>query len=277
MHWLKTYLKKENLHHAYLLEGGREDVEELVDFLNIEKIIEKNSSDLSISSHDSLLVEDSWNLRRAQSENPSVGDKKVFVISAEIFTDEAQNALLKILEEPSGSSVFFLIARHPNRLFKTVLSRVIYLKKPDGSDSKNLAEGLPAQSGEKFLMMSIADRMDYVGKLVKKYKVKGNDNDEIEEENNLSDENESLDAKSAKRRASHELKNATNLLLNGIEHALSQNLVVQLPNNTSQDLAQKEITDFIPQLWKSRDYLFDQGSSAKMILENIALTAPLTK
>lgn len=273
MHWLKQYINTCNLHHAYLLEGGREDVEDLVDFLNIENIIEKNSPDLSVSSHDSLLVEDSWNLRRAQSENPSVGDKKVFVISAEIFTDEAQNALLKILEEPSGSSVFFLIARHPDRLFKTVLSRVIYLKKPDGSDSKNLAEG------EKFLMMSIADRMDYVGKLVKKYKPASSADEakDDDEETTSESDTEGLDAKSAKRRASHELKNATNLLLNGIEHALSQNLVVQLPNNTSQDLAQKEIIDFIPQLWKSRDYLFDQGSSAKMILEHIALTAPLTK
>ncbi len=259
MHWLKQYINTDNLHHAYLLEGGREDVEELVDFLNEENIISKNSPDLSIASHDTFLVEDSWNLRSAQNENPSMGDKKVFVISAEIFTGEAQNALLKILEEPPTDTV---VARHPDRLFKTVLSRVIYLKKPDGSDPKNLAEG------EKFLLMSIADRMDYVTKLVKKYKTKGSDSDEIEEESNLSDSvDEGLDAKSAKRRASHELKNATNLLLNGIEHALSERVRVR------QGLT-REISDFIPELWKSRDYLFDQGSSAKMILENIALSAP---
>src|SRR3989338_1348819 len=171
MNWLKQYIKKENLHHAYLLEGEREDVEDLVFFLQEEGIVGKNDPDLSVSSYDSFLVEDSWNLRRAQSENPSVGEKKVFIISAEIFTGDAQNALLKILEEPSVSSIFFIIARHPDRLFTTVLSRMVYLKKPDGSDHKNLAEG------EKFLLMSVADRMDYVGKLVKKYKVKGGDSE----------------------------------------------------------------------------------------------------
>ena len=263
MHWLKNYLQLENLHHAYLLEGGREDVEDLVAFLQDEGIVGKNDPDLSIASHDSFLVEDSWNLRKAQNENPSVGERKVFIISAETFTGEAQNALLKILEEPSGSSIFFVLVRHPDRLFKTVLSRMVYLKKPDGSDPKNLAEG------EKFLLMSVADRMDYVAKLIKKYKVKGGDGDESGADDDLSDSVDELDAKSAKRRASHELKNATNLLLNGIEHALSQNLVARPPS--------KEISDFIPQLWKSRDYLFDQGSSAKMILEHIALTAPQTK
>ena len=40
------------------------------------------------------------------------------------MTDEAQNYLLKILEEPSKNSYIFLISSRPYRLKKTILSRV---------------------------------------------------------------------------------------------------------------------------------------------------------
>ena len=44
------------------------------------------------------------------------------------MTFEAQNALLKVLEEPPKSSLIILISDKPSLLFKTVLSRCKALK-----------------------------------------------------------------------------------------------------------------------------------------------------
>ncbi|MCM8799251.1 MAG: DNA polymerase III subunit delta' [Candidatus Omnitrophica bacterium] len=50
--------------------------------------------------------------------------KKFFIIDdAETLTIEAANAFLKILEEPSGDSLFILVSSKPNLLPSTVLSR----------------------------------------------------------------------------------------------------------------------------------------------------------
>lgn len=51
---------------------------------------------------------------------------KVIVIEeAENLTDQAQNALLKILEEPPASAVIILEARDKTRILPTILSRVV--------------------------------------------------------------------------------------------------------------------------------------------------------
>jgi len=57
------------------------------------------------------------------------GRTKVFIIdNAHKMTAEAQNALLKILEEPAKDSLIILVTDKPNLLFKTVLSRCKVLK-----------------------------------------------------------------------------------------------------------------------------------------------------
>ena len=46
------------------------------------------------------------------------------VIFSQRYSVEAQNALLKILEDPPHTTRFVLVAPHPNRLLPTVLSRL---------------------------------------------------------------------------------------------------------------------------------------------------------
>ena len=53
------------------------------------------------------------------------GSRKAVVIDdAQNLTEEAQNALLKVLEEPSPSTVLILVTAHPQRLLATITSRV---------------------------------------------------------------------------------------------------------------------------------------------------------
>lgn len=54
---------------------------------------------------------------------------KIAVIDmADLMTHEAQNALLKILEEPKGDKIIFLISSNVGNLLETILSRVYPIK-----------------------------------------------------------------------------------------------------------------------------------------------------
>ena len=59
-------------------------------------------------------------------QKPIVSDKKVFIINQEEkMTEEAQNSLLKTLEEPPEYMVIILITSNENKLLNTVKSRCI--------------------------------------------------------------------------------------------------------------------------------------------------------
>lgn len=58
-----------------------------------------------------------------------VGPHKFIVIDdAHSMTVEAQNALLKVLEEPSASSILILVTAHPETLLPTIVSRCQEIK-----------------------------------------------------------------------------------------------------------------------------------------------------
>lgn len=60
---------------------------------------------------------------------PTELEKKIYIIAgAERMTVQAQNALLKILEEPPASVVFFLLCESRNALLPTIRSRVQSLR-----------------------------------------------------------------------------------------------------------------------------------------------------
>ncbi|MFA5142791.1 MAG: DNA polymerase III subunit delta' [Candidatus Omnitrophota bacterium] len=63
-------------------------------------------------------------LEREVGLKPYEGRRKVYILdSADAMTQEAQNALLKTLEEPPSESVLILITESPASLFPTIQSR----------------------------------------------------------------------------------------------------------------------------------------------------------
>ena len=54
----------------------------------------------------------------------SFGERKIAVISASSFTTEAQNALLKLFEEPPQNTYFFVILENASSVLPTLLSRM---------------------------------------------------------------------------------------------------------------------------------------------------------
>ena len=58
------------------------------------------------------------------SEKPIVSEKKVYIINnADLMTVEAQNCLLKTLEEPPEYAIIILVLSNENRLLNTIKSR----------------------------------------------------------------------------------------------------------------------------------------------------------
>jgi DNA polymerase III delta prime subunit len=55
---------------------------------------------------------------------PLVGTKRVFLLAYSSFTEEAQNALLKLLEEPPTTARFYVITERADVLLPTLRSRL---------------------------------------------------------------------------------------------------------------------------------------------------------
>lgn len=71
-----------------------------------------------------IAIDDIRNLKQGLMLQPYEGGRKVVVISqAERMTEEAANAFLKILEEPSPTTVFILLSSRPHALLPTIASR----------------------------------------------------------------------------------------------------------------------------------------------------------
>lgn len=67
---------------------------------------------------------------------PLDGNHKVYVIlDAQLMTNQAQNALLKVLEEPPNYAIFILITDDETRILETVRSRVTKLQMKPLADS----------------------------------------------------------------------------------------------------------------------------------------------
>jgi DNA polymerase-3 subunit delta' len=139
--------KTGTLAHAYLFSGqemiGKKTFAlELIGLVNgnsgtdsgSETIINADLLLIDASSSESGQVIAIEEIRRARSFvslSPIVGPYKFVVINdAHLMTTEAQNALLKVLEEPNSSSILILVTANPNALLPTIISRCQEIRFP---------------------------------------------------------------------------------------------------------------------------------------------------
>jgi|RhiMetdeSRZDD1v2_1073273.scaffolds.fasta_scaffold70871_5 DNA polymerase III subunit delta' len=86
---------------------------------------------------------------------PFEGRRRVVIVSdADALVPQAQNALLKTLEEPPSSSIFILVTSRPDMLLETVRSRCIRLQfaesgtPPVDADAREIAQHVLAQAAD---------------------------------------------------------------------------------------------------------------------------------
>lgn len=153
---LRNALSQNALHHAYIIEGEKERVlKQLVDFFEQDLgIALANNPDYFRAEFETFGVLEAHLLKERQSFLSAAagqnGVKKIFVISAERFSVEAQNALLKILEEPTAGTHIFFIVPDASRVLPTVRSRVVFIRDADRAQAeRNTNAFLAASYGER--------------------------------------------------------------------------------------------------------------------------------
>src|SRR6185295_6155447 len=117
-------LKKLN-HHAYYMVGDAQTHSDLIEYLtNTFQIKTRGNPDFLEKTFASLTIDESRQIKSFHETLPvdSAG-KKIIILSIHSATTEAQNALLKLLEEPSSYAHFFLIVPSTHILLPTIKSR----------------------------------------------------------------------------------------------------------------------------------------------------------
>jgi len=109
--------------NTHLVVGGPETVRFVLEFLEREGVAVKGNPDLYVRTYKQFGVEEARELRERAGSRPVAGPYRVFVVATPSMTTEAQNTLLKTLEEPPAGAMFFFIIPAPDTLLATLRSR----------------------------------------------------------------------------------------------------------------------------------------------------------
>ena len=149
-------------HHATVLEANVSTPEEAraVIAAQVGVHLSLRDPDVRFFLHETFGVGEVRTIAYTAAQKPG-GSRQWLVAAALTFTVEAQNALLKLLEDPPASSRFIIITPRAAALLPTVRSRVALLRRPR-QDMR------PPDEGEHLLALERGEKLRYVAPLIKK-------------------------------------------------------------------------------------------------------------
>src|SRR3989344_7773439 len=112
-------------HHAYFREGPLSELPELARAAGKAAELSKGSPDVYVRQYEKFGIDEARALREMASLK-SLSGKALFILGAVSVTTEAQQALLKLFEEPAQGAVFILLVPHGS-LLPTLRSRCLPL------------------------------------------------------------------------------------------------------------------------------------------------------
>jgi len=237
-------------HHAYGIFGedaGLRADEILKEFARTKnmpaEMLSAANPDFHRMKFERLAVDDSRSLRGIHDTMPfSAQVPRIFVIELHEATREAQNALLKILEEPRPDNYFFIVAPSAEVFLPTVLSRLEVIS-PDDTNRNSLSRTKKPKSSDKtgaadFLKMPLAEKIAFVDELAAQ----------------ISDE----------KAEKHEAV----AFLNSLEKELYASAAVSVSGSAVRVLPAAKFEAIA----RARDYVNDRAPSVKMLLEYVALS-----
>lgn len=149
------------LHHAYCLIGPAQEI-----FSSLKFFLERDLQIQVVGNPDfwhadfgSFGVEESRGLINRQMLKSAGGGKKIIIVKTPSITWEAQNALLKVFEEPTVGTHFFLVLPSAERLLPTFKSRVVIVPFAGSTAHNSLTEA------KKFLSVSLAQKFEISKKI----------------------------------------------------------------------------------------------------------------
>ncbi len=127
-------------------------------------LVERNP-DYNIIEADAFGINEARDLEEWAIRKPIAGDKKVLYVETNSITFEAQNALLKVLEEPLEGTYFFIKLPNLGNVLPTLLSRVRIFDLHEAHNNKKNKEELAAHQ---FINNNIDTRLSQIKSLSKK-------------------------------------------------------------------------------------------------------------
>lgn len=156
----------ENLYHCYVIEGDLNLAGlDLLNFLKEKKILKNNDPDFFYQRYESLTIQDSREIKNWHNQlSLKKNGKKICLIEANFINREAEQALLKIIEEPGRDTHFFIVTPNTAILKDTTKSRVHSLKYTD-EQSKEISA-----LAKEIIKSSLKVRLDIIANLIKENK-----------------------------------------------------------------------------------------------------------
>lgn len=291
---LDRQISKNRLAHAYLFLGS-ESVGKFTVALNLaEKLTGRNSQkinpDLIIirpeeenekeldskkkktTSKKEIKVEQIRELQRQMSFFSENGKYKVAIIDeAEKINKQAQNALLKTLEEPNDLSVIILITKNDKKLLPTIISRCQKIKFGPLTDSEieEWAENenifLGQEKEKKEIIFWSMGRPGLILKLI-------GDGDELEKRKNIRQKienifNQNLTEKFSLAEEMSKDKEASRQELGLWVIFLRQSLL----KKSNLNIPASKSLEIIEKIEESLEIMRDTNSNTRLILENLLL------
>ena len=141
--------------NAFLVPSGKQSPKSVLNLF----FDDLNDFEIYIIEKEVLQIED---VRYLQNLLTQSALKKSMIVFLDFYQagQEAQNALLKPLEELGEDKLFFLRAEYPETLLGTILSRLQFVDFAEPKDTSN-------EKAEEFLKLDIDKRLSYIDKLRK--------------------------------------------------------------------------------------------------------------
>jgi DNA polymerase-3 subunit delta' len=238
---IDQYKTNGQIHHFHILIGDRFACQSQIEnFCDNDFGCATVGNQLFIKRNfDRLLIDDAKEISKRSFMKTGEGNKMVFCVSFNDITREAQNALLKIIEEPSKETYFFLIAPRKDVFLPTVMSRAMVSEisgtapKSDSGDGSGRGEGNENFADEVALEIlsdkkTLGEKMKTVESLVKKIKDK-----KVEK---------------------------------GVAREIVKKIIIELEKDVVKNAGA------LKSLQKIDDYLGDTSASVKLLLEKVVLS-----
>lgn len=155
-------LLPEDLYHSYIVEGNPDELPQVLrGFFEVRGDIKVNSPDVLYQIYDSFSTDDVPKIKEWHNTKGITDEKKICIIGLKFINREAEQALLKIIEEPQIGTHFFFVIPNSSVLSGTVLSRVHVIKV---NGNENIIDS------KKFLSLKPADRIEMIAEIIKEHK-----------------------------------------------------------------------------------------------------------
>ncbi len=224
-------------HHAFVIEAEAEEGIGIAQAWAGKELgmQAKGNPDVAVLRYGLLTVDDARRVFELAAGSAFAGDTKVVIIAASRAYHEAQNALLKVFEEPPAGVYLFLVMPSLGGLLPTLLSRVQVI-----DACRDVVRPDMPEVAREFLKASAEKRSTII-----KRPTSGKDDER-----------------------KRELRDEAIALLNGIEAVAWESLT--FPKKELGGEAAKLLSDIAT----LRIHLYDRSAPVKMILEHLSLVIP---